>query len=58
MYLAQLDETRCTIALATEAHKKHVKAQYDRIITPHVFSEGDLVLVYDQANDKLGAQKF
>ena len=26
--------------------------------TPRNFSEGDLVLVYDQANDKLGAGKF
>ena len=58
LYLAQLDETRCIAALAAEAHKKRVKAQYDRSITPHVFSEGDLVLVYDQANDKLGARKF
>ena len=58
LYLAQLDETRRTIALATEAHKKHVKAQYDWSVTPCVFLEGDLVLVYDQANDKLGAGKF
>ena len=35
-----------------------MKAQYDRNVTPHNFSEGDLVLVYDQANDKLGAGKF
>ena len=28
-YLAQLNETRCTAALAAEAHKKRVKAQYD-----------------------------
>ena len=35
-----------------------MKAQYDRSVTPRNFSEGDLVLVYDQANDKLGARKF
>ena len=35
-----------------------MKAQYDRSVTPRIFSEGDLVLVYDQANDKLGARKF
>ena len=58
LYLAQLDETRRTTALATEAHKKRMKAQYDGNVTPHVFSEGDLVLVYNQANDKLGARKF
>ena len=58
MYLTQLDETWCTAALAAKAHKKYVKSQYDRSVTPRVFSEGDLVLVYDQANDKLGAGKF
>lgn len=35
-----------------------MKAQYDRSVTPHNFSEGDLVLVYDQANHKLGVGKF
>ena len=58
MYLAQLDETRRTTALAAEAHKKRVKSQYNQSVTPLVFSEGDLVLVYDQANDKLGAGKL
>ena len=58
LYLSQVDETQHTTALATEAHAKQMKAQYDRSVTPHIFSEGDLVLVYDQANDKLGAKKF
>ena len=35
-----------------------MKAQYDRNVTPRNFSEGDLVLLYDQASDKLGAEKF
>ena len=35
-----------------------MKAQYDRNVTPRNFLEGDLVLVYDQANDRLGAEKF
>ena len=56
--LAQLDETRRTVALAAEAHKKRVKSQYDWSVTPRVFSEGDLVLVYDQANNKIGAGKY
>eukprot|EP00253_Pinus_taeda_P022371 PITA_22371 len=58
LYLAQLDDNRCTTALAIETHAKRIKAQYDRNITPRNFSEGDLVLLYDQANDKLGAEKF
>ena len=55
---AQLDENRHNAALAIETHAKRMKAQYDRNVTPRNFSEGDLVLVYDQANDKLGAGKF
>jgi len=38
LYLAQLDETLCTAALATKAHKKRVKAQYDQSVNPHVYS--------------------
>ena len=58
LYLAQLDENRRDAALAIETHAKRIKAQYDRNVTPCNFSEGDLVLLYDQANNKLGAGKF
>ena len=58
LYLTNLDETRRDVALANEAHKKHVKAQYDKSILPRVFNEGDLVLTYDQRHDKLGKWKF
>eukprot|EP00253_Pinus_taeda_P024745 PITA_24745 len=58
LYLAQLDENRCDVALAIETQTKRIKAQYDHNVTPRNFSEGDLVLLYDQANDKLGAGKF
>ena len=58
LYLAQLDENRRDATLAIETHAKHIKAQYDRNVTPRNFLEGDLVLLYDQANDKLGARKF
>ena len=53
-----LDETRRDAALANEAHKKRVKAQYDKSVQPCAFNEGDLVLTYDQRNDKLGKWKF
>ena len=56
--LIQLDETHRDVALANEAHKKRVKAQFDKNVKPHDFSEGDLVLLYDQESDKLGAGKF
>jgi hypothetical protein len=41
-----------------EAQKKCVKAQYDKHVKPHVFSEGDLVLLYEQYRDMLEAGKF
>ena len=47
LYLAQFDENRHIVALATEAHAKIMKAQYDRSVTPRNFLEGDLVLIYD-----------
>ena len=47
LYLTNLDETRQDVSLVNEAHKKHVKAQYDKCVEPRVFNEGDLVLTYD-----------
>jgi len=52
--LIQLDETPCDATLANEAHKKRVKLQFDKNVKPHVFSEGDLVLLYDQESNKMG----
>eukprot|EP00253_Pinus_taeda_P028038 PITA_28038 len=45
--LIQLDETHCDSALANEAHTKRVKAQFDKNVKRRVFSEGNLVLLYD-----------
>jgi hypothetical protein len=56
-WLVHLDQ-RHDVALANEAHKHKVKCQYDRSMRPRIFSEGDLVLVYDQDKDPLGAGKF
>lgn len=56
--LEQLDETHKDTEIENEAHKHRVKMQYDKSAHPRIFSEGDLVLVYDQANDTLGARKF
>jgi hypothetical protein len=44
--------------LANEARKQKVKCHYDRSVHPWIFSEGNLVLVYDQDNDPLGERKF
>eukprot|EP00253_Pinus_taeda_P005028 PITA_05028 len=45
--LIQLDETRRDSAWANETHKKRVKMQFDKNVKSRVFSEGDLVLLYD-----------
>eukprot|EP00253_Pinus_taeda_P033488 PITA_33488 len=58
LYLERLDKTRRLASLAIEAQKKRVKTHFDNTIHPRSFIEGDLVLLYDQANDKLGAGKF
>ena len=35
-----------------------MKVQYDKIIQPRSFDEGDMVLTYDQKHDKLGEGKL
>jgi len=44
--------------MANETHKNHFKSQYDKMVRPRVFVEGDLVLVYDQDHDTSGVFKF
>ena len=44
--------------MAREVNKRHVKVQYDKFVHPRMFSEGDLVLLWDQAKEPLGAGKF
>eukprot|EP00253_Pinus_taeda_P015303 PITA_15303 len=58
LYLERLDGTRRLANLAIETQKKRVKSHFDQTIHPRSFNEGDLVLLYDQANDKLGPGKL
>ena len=58
LYLSHLDEIDWDAALANESHQKHIKKWYDISMRPHIFSEGDLVLFYDQDKDALGEGKF
>eukprot|EP00253_Pinus_taeda_P022667 PITA_22667 len=58
LHLEHLDEQCRYASIVNEAHKKRVKTQYDKAVRPRVSSEGDLVLVYDQDKDTLGAGKF
>ena len=58
VHLEHLDE-QCRDALtANQAHKNRVKSQYDKMVKPRVFSEGELVLLWDQDKEPLGAGKF
>ena len=45
-------------ALKYLVNKRHVKVQYDKFVRPRRFSEGDLVLLQDQAKEPLGEGKF
>ena len=56
--LIYLDETRCEAQLANEAHRRRIQVQYDKNVQPRIFSEGDLVLLYDQEADVIGTWKF
>ena len=58
LHLSHLDEIRRDAAIANESHKKCIKKRYDREVKPRTFSEGDLVLVYDQDKVALGVGKF
>ena len=44
--------------MALEVNKHHVKVQYDKSFYSRRFSEGDLVLLWDQPKEPLGVGKF
>ena len=44
--------------MALEVYKRHVKVQYDKSVHPRRFSEGDLVLLWDQLKEPLWVGKF
>ena len=56
--LERLDETRHFVSLIIKAKKKQVKDHFDQLVSPCYFVEGDLILLYDQARNKLGVGKF
>jgi hypothetical protein len=58
LYLTKLDKIRHDVILVNEAYQKRIKNQYDKSVHPQTFAEGDLVLVYDQAHEKLGIGKL
>ena len=54
VHLEQLDEQRRDALVALEVNKRRVKVQYDKSVPPRRFSEGDLVLLWDQSKEPLG----
>ena len=44
----KLDEQHRDALVALEVNKRRVKVQYDKSVRPRKFSEGDLVLLWDQ----------
>lgn len=56
--MEHLNEQRRGVAIINEAHKKRIKTQYDKVVLPQVFFEGDLILVYDQDKDAVGVGRF
>ena len=58
VHLEQLDEQHRYALVALEINKRRIKVQYDKFVRPRRFSEGDLVLLWDQLKEPLGAGKF
>ena len=48
VHLEHLDEQHRDALVALEVNKRRVKVQYDKSVHPRRFSEGDLVLFWDQ----------
>ena len=58
VHLEQLDEQSRDALVTLEVNKRRVKAQYNKSVRLRVFSEGDLVLLWDQSKEPLGVGKF
>ena len=54
VHLKQLDGQCRDALVALEVNKRRVKVQYNKSVCPRRFSEGDLVLLWDQAKEPLG----
>ena len=54
----EVNKHRVKVQVALEVNKHRVKVQYDKSVSPRKFSEDDLVLLWDQAKEPLGAGKF
>ena len=58
VHLEQLDEQRRDALVALEVNKRCIKVQYNKSVCPRRFSEGDLVLLWDQQKRTLGGREI
>ena len=58
VHLEKLDEKRRDALVALKVNKRRVKVQYNKSVRPRRYSEGDLVLLWDQPKEPLGVGKF
>ena len=58
LHLEHLDEQRRDALTENQAHKNRVKSQFDKSVKPWIFSEGELVLLWDQDKEPPGAGNF
>ena len=58
VHIEQLNEQCWDALMSLEVNKHRVKVQYDKSVHPRKFSEGDLVLLWDQAKEPLGVGNF
>ena len=58
LHLEHLYEQCRDVLTINEDHKNRVKIQYDKSVKPQIFSKGELVLLWDQDKEPLGAWKF
>ena len=58
VHLEQLDEQRRDALVALQVNKRCIKVHYNKFVRPGRFSEGDLVLLWDQPKEPLGVGKF
>lgn len=58
LYNKKLDDTCRIVVMVIEAQKNELKLILIKMFLHEVFAEGDLVLLYDQTNNNLGAGKF
>ena len=56
--LEQTNEDHHASLQMIEVAKSRSKSHYDSHVHPHTFTEGDIVLIYDQSNDKNGKGKL